>query len=39
MFNVDWVSSFGSAASTQRFVNVFKEQGTSCYRLKDWPVS
>jgi hypothetical protein len=26
MFNVDWVSSFRSAVSTQRFVDAFKKR-------------
>jgi hypothetical protein len=29
MFNVDWVSSFRSTVSTQRFVNAFKKQVSS----------
>ena len=37
MFNVDWVSSFRSTVSTQRFVNAFKKQVGSRYRLKNWP--
>jgi len=38
MFNVDWVSSFRSAVSTQRFVDAFKKQASSRCRLKNWPV-
>ena len=38
MFNVDRVSSFRSAVSTQRFVDAFKKQASSRYRLKNWPV-
>jgi hypothetical protein len=38
MFNVDWVSSFRSAVFTQRFVDAFKKQASSRYRLKNWPV-
>src|SRR5437764_3400413 len=34
MFNVDWVSSFRSAVSTQRFVDAFKKQASSRYRSK-----
>src|SRR6266480_3369142 len=32
MFNVDWVSSFRSAVSTQHFFDAFKKQASSRYR-------